>query len=407
MNAFLLRAALLMMPLLSTALKTHAQFYTNENQELTIGRVDSLFSEVLQEYREIWVHVPEDYDPAERYPVIYLLDAPAHYYTAVGIMKLTAQWDMPKSIVVGITNTDRTRDLTPTHVPFHRGHASETSGGARQFLQFLEEELHPYVEQRYSTEDMTTLVGHSLGGLFVTYVYLHFPQAFDNYLALEPSLWWDDEVLVGEAPGLLSPNVHQNKTLYVAVANSTGLDTVAVRRSKSEATEQLRANLKFHDLLVARRGQLSFSWEYFGEENHGSVYVPGIYNGLRKLFSWYPFPEMWRFNTPGQYSASELTEPYLVHYAELSRRLQREVKPDWQLLNDVGFFMLTGHNSPKKALAFLELNAQYYPDESRTYVALGDYYAQRRKKREAIKYYEMAIEIDGNAEAQEKLTQLK
>lgn len=383
-----------------------AQPNTQDGRPLVVGHVITLPSEVLGEDRDIWIHVPEKMDTTQRYPVIYLLDAPSHFYTATGILKLTSEWNMPKSILVGIANTDRVRDFTPTNVPFHRGHASETSGGAAPFLTFLQTELQPYIQSHFPAENMATLVGHSLGGLFATFVYLHHPRAFDNYLALDPSLWWDKEVMVKEAPELLAAGNQQDQSLYLAVANSVGIDTVTVRRKKSEATAHLRANLAFHDVLVAHGAKLQYNWEYFGQEDHGSMYIPGIYNGFRQLFTWYPFPEMWRFNTPKQYSIKEMIAPYLRHYAELSRRFKREVKPDWQLVNDVAFFMLTGHNLPKKALAFLQMNEHFYPNESRTYVALGDYYAQRKKKRDAIRHYEKAIALDGNTEAEEKLAAL-
>ena len=59
---------------------------------------------------------------------------------------------------------------------------------------------------------------------------------------------------------------------------------------------------------------------------------------------------MWRFNTPKEYSAKELTEPFKTHYKKLSIQMKREVKPEWELLNQVGFFMSVGHNLPNKAL---------------------------------------------------------
>ncbi|MEP0265082.1 alpha/beta hydrolase-fold protein [Dokdonia sp.] len=384
-----------------------AQFSQNEEKQIVVGAVDSLFSEILNEQRELWVHLPEKIEDGKKYPVIYVLDAPDHFYAVTGILKLLERWNLPKSIVVGIPNTDRNRDFTPTNVPFQRGHKSETSGGAPNFIKFIENELKPYVKSKYPTDTMSTVIGHSTGGLFVLYAYMHHPEVFDNYLAIDPSLWWDKEKLVNQSKEIFNRSTRQNKSLYVAVANSTGIDTTKVRRLKSEPTEMLRANLHFHDILVKNKGQLDFTWDYQGDEDHGSVVLPGMYNGLRSLFLWYPFPERWRFNTPKAYSAKQLTEPFYVHFEELSKRFKREVKPEWQFINDVGFFILTSHKLPKKAQAYLEMNLKYYPDESRSYVAMGDYYTKQKKKDEAIEYFEKAIKIDGNKEAQTKLNVLK
>ena len=131
--------------------------------------------------------------------------------------------------------------------------------------------------------------------------------------------------------------------------------------------------------------------------------MPGLYDGLRSLFSWYPFPERWRFNTPERYTADELAGPFTTHFTELSRRMKREVRPDWQFVNDVGFFILSGHNAPDKALAYLELNLHFYPDSSKTHVALGNFHSMQDRKDEAIRYYERAVELDGNSEAQDSL----
>jgi len=222
-------------------------------------------------------------------------------------------------------------------------------------------------------------------------------------------LWWDKEKLVKETQQLLAIGNRKEKSLYVAAANSLGkgLDTVKVKKDKSVSSEQIRANLKFHDILDKNKDQLNFKWEYFKNEDHGSITIPAQYNGLRSVFSWFVFPEVWRFNTPEQYSAKELTDPYYTHYKKLSIRMKREVKPDWELVNDVGLHLLEDRNLLKRALAFIEMNVHFYPDESRSYVALGNYYVSQKEKPVAIKYYNKAIEIDGNEDAKGKLEQLQ
>ena len=86
--------------------------------------------------------------------------------------------------------------------------------------------------------------------------------------------------------------------------------------------------------------------------------------------------------------------------------MKREVKPDWALVNDVGFYMIEGHNLPKKALAYLEMNVYFYPEDSKSYVALGKYYLSQKDRTSAIKQYKKAVEIDGNKDAQIKLEEL-
>lgn len=385
----------------------NAYSQTNKNQ-IVIGEVDSLYSKTLKEYREFWVYTPKDFDRKKNYPVIYVLDASSHYHVITGMLKRLSPLQVPESIVVGITNTDRTRDFTPTTVKLSRRHNTETSGGAENFKKFLKQELQCYIEEKYPIEKNTTLIGHSTAGLFTLYAFLYDQNSFDNYIAIDPSLWWDNENLAKQSQQLINEGHFKGKSLYVAVANSIGkkMDTTKVRRDRSEITESIRANLKFHDVLVKNNKKLDFKWEYFANEDHGGITVPAQYNGLRSAFSWFPFRELWRFNTPKSYSATELTEPFYTHYKNLSIRMKRDMKPDWQLVNDIGQFMLEGHNLPKKALAYLEMNVHFYPNTSETYLALGNYYASQKNKSEAIKNYKKAIEIDGNKEAKQKLSKL-
>lgn len=223
------------------------------------------------------------------------------------MLKRLEKLNMPKSIIEGISNTDRTRDFTPTNGPFQRGQESKTSGGAANFLSFIKSELAPYLKSKYTIDDMSTIIGHSTGGLFVLNTYIHQPDVFDNYLAIDPSLWWDKENLLNQSKELLTTAMCQNKHIYVSVANSKGIDTVSIRKMKSEPTEMLKANLNFHDILLENNKHLDFTWDYFDNKDHGSLVIPSLYNGLRALFSWYQFPEIWRFNTSKSYTPKELT----------------------------------------------------------------------------------------------------
>ncbi len=381
------------------------QISFNEQEQLVIGNTYSFESSILNESREIWVHLPEKMDTSKKYPVIYLLDGPKLFVTLTGMLQLKEQWNIPECILVGIKNTDRLRDFTPTNVSMSRGHNTESSGGAASFHQFLEIELEAYLKEFLPIDSNSTIIGHSTAGLFVLYSYVHHPESFDNYIAIDPSLWWDEEQLVSEALKLLNTDELAKKSLYIAVANSTGVDTTAVRHMHSENTEILRANFHFRDILLNQ--SVDFDWDYQENEDHGSIVIPALHRGLSSIFSWYAFPERWRFNNARKYSIEELINPYYSHYTELSRRYNRPMKPDWQFLNDVGFFILSAHKAPKKALAFLELNRHYYPEEARTFSALGDYYSIRKQKKKAIEQYEIAVRLDQNSEAKEKLEALR
>src|SRR5258708_3207726 len=95
----------------------------NNSNNIVIGKIDSLYSQTLGEERKVWVYMPHgDNGPSasgQRYPVVYLLDGDAHFSSVMGMIQQLSEINgntvCPDMILVGIPNTVRMRDLTPTH----------------------------------------------------------------------------------------------------------------------------------------------------------------------------------------------------------------------------------------------------------------------------------------------------
>src|SRR6516162_4091629 len=155
-------------------------------------------SNVLNEDRVIWVRMPAaSRGKKESYPVLYMTDGGTNVNEIGSIIDFLADNNfIPPLIVVGITNTDRNRDLTPTHADEKHSDGTvepvPTSGGADKFLDFIQAELVPEIEKRYATQPYRIFTGHSFGGLFAIHALITRPDLFNAYLAVSPSLWWDD-----------------------------------------------------------------------------------------------------------------------------------------------------------------------------------------------------------------------
>src|SRR4051794_22189907 len=175
------------------------------DSKIVIGKIDSISSKILNEQRKVWIYTPDmtsgDHTPGRRYPVLYLLDGDAHFLSVVGLVQQLSQANgntvYPEMIIVGIPNTDRTRDLTPTHVisdlPAMDSNSSRTSGGGENFVAFLEKELMPHIDSAYPTAPYRILVGHSFGGLTVMDVLTNHTKLFNAYIAIDPSMWYDHQ----------------------------------------------------------------------------------------------------------------------------------------------------------------------------------------------------------------------
>ncbi len=386
-------------------------------REISLGVRDSIFSNILNEPREIWVHVPESFhkNATKKYPVVYLLDGDAHFYSVAGMIHqlstVNGNTICPEMIVVGIPNTDRTRDLTPSHVAHMFGDTtfSRTSGGADKFTQFIREELIPFIDNHYPTTSYRTLIGHSFGGLFAINALVNHSDLFNNYLAIDPSLWWDDQKLSKQATEILKQPGYTNKSLYVAVANTMekGMDVSNVHTDTTESTEHIRSILSFNQQTeLAVKNGLNFKWKYYGEDSHGSVPLIAEYDALRFLFSWYKFEGVDEFFFPdSKLTAQEVMDQVLTHFKNISSHFGYTVPPDETLVNAFGYEFLQS-KKPEHSYLFFKLNTENCPQSANVYDSMGDYYLAQQDTARAIENFAKAVSLGNLPYSREKLDKL-
>ena len=232
-------------------------------------------STVLGEERPILVRTPRGYENGNaRYPVLYLTDGDAHIaHTASSIDFLARNGRMSELIVVGIPNTDRMRDLSPTRVNTTGATGAPqfpTSGGADKFLQFIETELMPEIEKTYRVHPYRVLAGHSLGGLFTVHAMIAKPDLFNAYIAVSPALQWDNQVIIKRAEDFLKTRKEAQKTLYFSLGSEPGPIEDAYHQFKQ---------------LLTRQKSNGLDWEAqeLPDEDHGSVVLRSHYAALRKI----------------------------------------------------------------------------------------------------------------------------
>jgi len=187
-----------------------------------------LASTVLGEERVVNVHLPPAYAerPEQAFPILYMPDGGVGEdfpHIVNTLAALEAAGEVVPMIVVGIENTQRRRDMTgPTEVAKDR-EIAPVVGGSAAFRTFIRDELMPEVERRYRGNGETGIVGESAAGLFIMETFFLEPALFDTYIALSPSLWWNDHALVRGAAETLRKNDLTAVTLFLSAADETDI----------------------------------------------------------------------------------------------------------------------------------------------------------------------------------------
>ncbi len=345
-------------------------------QNYAAGARVAIKSEVLGEERIILVRTPPGYDRnGQRYPVLYMTDGDAHLdHTASTIEFLSRNGRMPEMIVVAITNTDRTRDLTPTNASMWRPDGTETkmptSGGADKFLKFIETELIPKIEKDYRTQPYRVFAGHSFGGLFAIHAFLTRPEIFNAYIAVSPSMHWDNNLLSRKAEEFFKDRKELNRTLFFTLANEGGAMREGFDRFKG---------------ILGKNKPKGFEWDamLMEDEDHGSVVMRSHYHGFRKVF------EGWQVMADVVAGGAPAVES---HYKQLSAKFGYAIQPPEPLMNNLGY-QLMGAGKMNDAIAVFKSNVERYPHSANVYDSLAEAYEKSGKLDLARPNYERAVQL--------------
>ncbi len=325
----------------------------------TVKRV-TIKSAVLGEERVVLVRTPAGYETNKlSYPVLYMTDGDAHMgHTSSSIEFLVQNGRMPDLIVVGVTNTDRTRDLTPAKSP-DKNPAGElrwpTSGGADNFLKFFETELIPEIEKTYRVQPYRIFAGHSLGGLFAIHAMISKPGLFNSYIAVSPSLQWADNEALKRAETFLKDQKEAKLTLFASIGNEPG--------AIGDDFDKLKDAL-------AKSSIKGFEWqaERMADEDHGSVVLRSHYFGLRKVFDgWLPVQDLNSGLILGGLKGAD------AHYAKLSEKFGYKIPVPENVINQMGYQYLFD-NKPEEAIAVFKANVERYPASANPYDSLAEAY---------------------------------
>lgn len=230
----------------------------------SVPKHDSLIisSKFVKENRVIAVWTPPIYEQSnDSLPVLYMPDGGIKEdfpHIANTLAKLIEENKIPPFILVGIENTERGRDLTGFSEIEEDEKYCPLTNGAKNFRDFISKELIPEINRKYRTQSKKGIIGESLAGLFVMETFFTRPEIFDFYIAMDPSLWWNDRYLVRNADMLLKKLPENDIKLWFAGSSAGEI---------SECTSSL-------EKILQNNAPANLNWTYSDESNekHNTIF---------------------------------------------------------------------------------------------------------------------------------------
>jgi predicted alpha/beta superfamily hydrolase len=376
--------------------------YGQVQKDIIIGKRFTIKSEILNSNREISVALPNSYDDNNytNYPVLYFLDGKKYFHSFSGVisqLSSDAGPQIPEMIVIGITSQDRVKDSSPTNSLIgytgeeEKGY--EVSGGANDFLKFIQKELIPFVEKNYRTNSYRTFVGYSFTGIPIVHALFSIPETFNSYLVIDFSAWWDNEIM--------AQRLKEFSKQYKGVKRDIFFATVD-RVTNTVFTEKYNSGWAFiREFEQNSPNNVSFHYKKYPYkvENHHSMPLISFIDGIKYLFRGHIV----------NYDVM-LTNPTLIktQFSTLSERLDYNVYLPEELINYYGYLFLYTRPDIEKAIFYFSYNTQCYPLSGNSWDSLAEAYKVKGDKKKAIEYYSKALELDSeNTRIKNTLKELK
>lgn len=241
-------------------------------------RVD-LQSKITQEQVSLQIKLPDTYHHSSdfKYPLLLVLDGSVQFeHIAANVQFLSVYSIVPEMIVVGVGVNNRLKFFTSTNPDPEKIEA----GRAKDYQEFLEHEVIATLKKRYRIAPYTMISGHSMSGLFTSYIALQPDTAFNAAISISPSLWWDNNSLVTQYDTLVQKPRKKPMRWFLSMANEPNEMADAFASMRTKLQQQTPTQLIWHT-------------ESFPNETHDSTPLTGNIQALKMLFKdWNPVPNI-------------------------------------------------------------------------------------------------------------------
>ena len=329
-------------------------------------------SSTLNEERTVVVQLPKSYkaEPDKAYPVIYRLDGAGNLPLITSVLeRLQNDNAAPEAIIVAIENTERLRDLYPTVNEEPQGPVG-LGGGSKKFLDFLEQELMPLIDEKYRTHDYKVIGGASAAGVFALYAMTEKPNLFQAHLAYSPAVWWNYGAAVTRTKAFLKKNKTLDTYLYMNIGEEAGV----MRERYNELLLSLRMD---------KPAKLKFVEDGFDSVSHNLTSAAGAFNAYHNLFMAKQMP------------LKKLTYDMAsidAYYKKLSEQWGEQITPPDNAVRQLGY-QLIGMRNYDKAIQVFAHNTKLHPNSVDAWWGLSYGYEQKEDNKKALEFLDKAVKL--------------
>ncbi|MFX0133018.1 MAG: alpha/beta hydrolase-fold protein [Candidatus Hodarchaeota archaeon] len=345
----------------------NSSYAQEDGDDVVIGKYRKFYSKILEEDFTFLEHLPSNYDKSNRkYPVVYLLSGQyiSSFANACITLDRLGYESIPQMILIGISNTGRAHKCTPC--------VQGKPEDADLFINFLEQELIPHINNNYRTENYRMLMGQSYTGLAAIYTFVTKPDLFDAYISSSPALWYCPDYLKEKLEHFLQNDTIENRFLYIPYGENDYkelLDIVPMFKN----IFQINASDNLH-------------WDFNLIEKDGHVPSFSLKNGLKALFRDYKIQENLK---------DEGLETVIKHYQNQTIKYGFKIDPPEETLFDMAF-QRKRKKQLEESITIFKTIIDIYPNSARSYCLLGECYLDQGEKELARKYVNKSLEVNPN-----------
>lgn len=373
---------------------------TASAQQIKLGNVNTITIHSSKENlnRTIFLQLPKNYGKEnKRYPIIILFDAQdksLYNLTSSVIDRMTWTNDIPEAILLGIVQNNRSQELN-----FEKSEQS-----ALIFLDFIKNDLLTYISKNYKTNGYITLIGHSLGGQFVTNAMISYPETFPSAISISGALNYPNK------DNTINSKVISKVERYLSAASGRGLRTQKYYFSSGDDGFQesgFKSGALKVDSLYKSHIQNVANWQFdfLKGYNHMTTPLHSIPSGLAFVYKdWYISDSLamdvllYHKNNP----VKVLKDKQI----KIARSYGVDISLPRNSLFQFGEYALSqGKTDDAEALA--KKLRHEYPNDEEVYSFMAEIFIKKGDTSNAIKNYEQARLIDGTDKYAEKIRNLK